>query len=231
MTQTDKNTFRIKQILRLFLALVVTLVSVTPFNASKNKHARYPARAVHVLVACTCLAGLFLIFCGVAGAVTYGSGSGIEGIDSVVDGSYWSTLLSNNVSDVTVNVVVSNDAVLNLVDATITMRQITVQDNAVVNLINTTINMGNYNIYVQGNGTLDLSNSMIKMYNGRYINVNSGATMNVTDGSTITRRYSNHYYYFNYYSGSFGYVNDSTIEYGRRLALLIFGEAGMPKIY
>jgi parallel beta-helix repeat protein len=61
-------------------------------------------------------------------------------------------------------------------------------------------------------GALHLSNAMIRMGDGYSISVQSGATMNVTDGSTITRHDSG-YYHFNYESGSRGSLSASVIEY------------------
>jgi parallel beta-helix repeat protein len=65
-------------------------------------------------------------------------------------------------------------------------------------------------------GALDLSNATIRM-NGNSIWVRNGATMNVTDGSTITR--DSGYYNFNYESGSHGKLKDSTVEYSSKLQI------------
>ncbi|PXF61242.1 MAG: hypothetical protein C4B59_04635 [Candidatus Methanogaster sp.] len=65
-------------------------------------------------------------------------------------------------------------------------------------------------------GVLNLSNAMIRMGGGYSISVQSGATMNIIGGSTITRRDSG-YYYFNYESGSRGSMSASVIEYSDRL--------------
>ncbi|MEA1905776.1 MAG: NosD domain-containing protein, partial [Euryarchaeota archaeon] len=64
-------------------------------------------------------------------------------------------------------------------------------------------------------GALNLSNATIRMSGGYSINVKSGATMNVTSGSNITR--DSGYYNFNYESGSRGNLSDSTIEYSYKL--------------
>jgi parallel beta-helix repeat protein len=64
-------------------------------------------------------------------------------------------------------------------------------------------------------GALNLINATIRMGSGKYINVKSGATMNVTDGSNITRDSGN--YYFNYESGSRGNLSASIIEYSYKL--------------
>ncbi len=73
------------------------------------------------------------------------------------------------------------------------------------------------NIIVNDGAVLDLENATIRMGNGEHsINVKSGATMNVTDGSNITRHDSD-YYSFNYESGSRGKLNDSTVEYSYKL--------------
>ncbi|RLG27413.1 hypothetical protein DRO03_12065, partial [Methanosarcinales archaeon] len=65
-------------------------------------------------------------------------------------------------------------------------------------------------------GVLNLSNAMIRMGGGYSISVQSGATMNITDDSTITRHDSG-YYYFNYKSGSRGSMSASVIEYSDEL--------------
>ncbi|MEA3283004.1 MAG: NosD domain-containing protein, partial [Euryarchaeota archaeon] len=65
-------------------------------------------------------------------------------------------------------------------------------------------------------GALHLINATIRMGDGYSISVRSGATMNVTDGSTITRHGSG-YYYLNYKSGSRGSLSASVIEYSDEL--------------
>ncbi|MCK5486753.1 MAG: right-handed parallel beta-helix repeat-containing protein, partial [Desulfobacterales bacterium] len=147
---------------------------MNPTTITTNTYTGYPVRAVSILVACTFCIGSFLLFCGVAGAVTYDASSGINDITST-NCSYWSTILSNN-------------------DSTVQYTNINVKDGAVLNLVNATIRMRGYDI-----------------------NVNFNGTMNVTDGSTITR-YSN-YYDFKYFDGSFGYVSNSTIEYSYKLQI------------
>jgi parallel beta-helix repeat protein len=64
-------------------------------------------------------------------------------------------------------------------------------------------------------GALNLINATIRMGSGKYINVKSGATMNVTDGSNITRDSGN--YHFNYENGSRGNLSASIIEYSYKL--------------
>ena len=73
------------------------------------------------------------------------------------------------------------------------------------------------NIDVETDALLNLINATIRMYN-KSINVESGATMNVTDGSTITRHDSGNYY-FNYKSGSHGHLSASIIEYSYELQI------------
>lgn len=67
------------------------------------------------------------------------------------------------------------------------------------------------------NGSLNLINATIRMYNGYYIYVKNNATMNITNGSTITHYYG--YYYFIYQEGSYGYLSNSTIEYSTKLQI------------
>jgi parallel beta-helix repeat protein len=67
-------------------------------------------------------------------------------------------------------------------------------------------------------GVLHLSNATIRMYNESSINVESGATMNVTDGSMITHNSSGNYYY-TYYNGSYGNLSASTIKYSYGLQI------------
>jgi parallel beta-helix repeat protein len=67
-------------------------------------------------------------------------------------------------------------------------------------------------------GTLHLNNATIRMKNDTSINVQSGATMNVTSSSTITRDYFG-YYDFNYNDGSYGNLSDSTVEYSNELKI------------
>jgi parallel beta-helix repeat protein len=122
-----------------------------------------------ILLALVCSA----LICGLAGAETYDSGSGIDNITSD-NCSTWSTRLSNNDSTVTCNINVKG---------------------GVLNLINATIRMDGNSIWVR-----------------------NGATMNVTDGSTITWHDSS-YYNFNYESGSYGKLNDSTVEYSSKLQI------------
>ncbi|KAB3541866.1 MAG: hypothetical protein C5617_008955, partial [ANME-2 cluster archaeon] len=64
---------------------------------------------------------------------------------------------------------------------------------------------------------LNLINATIRMGNGSSINVETGATMNVTSASTIT--HDSGYYNFNYKSGSRGNLSASTIEYSYRLQI------------
>jgi parallel beta-helix repeat protein len=66
-------------------------------------------------------------------------------------------------------------------------------------------------------GALNLSNATIRM-DGNSITVESGATMNVTNGSNITRHDSD-YYSFNYEDGSYGKLNDSIVEYSSKLQI------------
>lgn len=66
-------------------------------------------------------------------------------------------------------------------------------------------------------GSLNLSNATIRMDGGYYIYVKTGATMNVTNGSNITRYSGN--YNFIYESGSYGYLSNSTIEYSYNLQI------------
>ncbi|NOR47892.1 MAG: DUF2341 domain-containing protein, partial [Methanosarcinaceae archaeon] len=73
------------------------------------------------------------------------------------------------------------------------------------------------NINIYSGALLNLSHSTIRMNNEKSINVESGATMNVTDGSTIT--HNTGYYYINYKDGSYGNISDSTIEYSDRLQI------------
>lgn len=75
--------------------------------------------------------------------------------------------------------------------------------------VSTTINVNS--------GSLNLSNATISMDSGYSMNVKSGATMNVTNGSRITRYSGN--YYFNYESGSYGYLDNSTINYSYQLEI------------
>ena len=71
------------------------------------------------------------------------------------------------------------------------------------------------NIIVKSGAALHLSNATIRMGDGHSINVESGATMNITDGSTITHDSGN--YYFNYESGSRGNLSASIIKYSYEL--------------
>jgi len=131
-----------------------------------------PVRAMSLFAACTCLVVLFVMMCELAGAETYGTGSGIDDINSG-NCSTWSTLLSNNDSTVTCNINVNS-------------------------------------------GALHLINATIQMNNKSYINVKTGATMNVTSGSMITHDSSGNYYYI-YYADSYGNLSDSTVEYSNEL--------------
>jgi parallel beta-helix repeat protein len=66
-------------------------------------------------------------------------------------------------------------------------------------------------------GALNLINATIRM-DGNSIWVRNGATMNVTDGSTITR-YDSGNYGFNYETNSSGKLNDSTVKYSSKLQI------------
>jgi parallel beta-helix repeat protein len=72
-------------------------------------------------------------------------------------------------------------------------------------------------INVETDALLNLSNATIRM-DGNSITVKSGATMNVTNGSNITRDDSG-YYSFNYELGSYGRLNDSIVEYSNELKI------------
>ncbi|MBC2709197.1 MAG: hypothetical protein HF977_16080 [ANME-2 cluster archaeon] len=75
----------------------------------------------------------------------------------------------------------------------------------------------NGNIYVENGAVLNLINATIQMGDGFSIIVESGATMNVTSDSIITR--DSGYYNFNYNSGSRGHLSASTIEYSYTLQI------------
>ncbi len=138
-----------------------------------TSHTRCSVRFLSVFGIGTCWIVMFVMLCGVAGAVTYTATSGINNITSV-NCSYWSTVLSNNDS-----------------------------------IVDSDINVNS--------GSLNLSNAIIRMYNGKYIYVKINATMNVTNSSNITHNSGN--YYFNYESGSYGDLDNSTIEYSYQLQI------------
>ena len=80
---------------------------------------------------------------------------------------------------------------------------------------NVSIITGNINV---NSGVLHLSNATIRMENEYSINVRTGATMDVTDGSMITHNSSGNYYY-TYYNGSYGSLSASIIEYSYKLGI------------
>ncbi|NOR60177.1 MAG: hypothetical protein GQ469_06050, partial [Methanosarcinales archaeon] len=144
------------------------MIPTVPTGRTYTSH---QVRAVSLLAACTCLVVLIVMMCGVAEAADY---------DTITVTSAncqeWSTNLSNNDSTVTNYINVEIGAMLNLINATIRMKNVS------------------------------------------SINVQNGATMDLTDGSTITRHDSG-YYNFNYNDGSYGNLSASTIEYSYRLQI------------
>jgi parallel beta-helix repeat protein len=139
-----------------------------PTVPTGRKYTSHTLRAMSLLAACTCLVVLFVMMCGVAEAADYGT------ITVTTDNDdQWSTNLSNNVSNVTGNIIVNDGAALHL------------------------------------------SNATIRMKNEPSINVESGATMNVTNGSIFTS--DSGYYSFNYKINSSGNLSDSTVEYSNEL--------------
>ena len=90
------------------------------------------------------------------------------------------------------------------------------------NYVEWSTNLSNNDSTVTGNinvdsGMLHLSNATIRMKNETSINVLTGATMNVTSGSKIT--HDSGYYNFKYNDGSYGKLNDSTVEYSNELEI------------
>jgi len=81
---------------------------------------------------------------------------------------------------------------------------------------NVSVISGNINV---NSGALNLINATIRIQNnGSSINVQNGATMNVTSGSMITHDSSGNYYY-TYFDDSYGNLSASIIEYSYGLQI------------
>lgn len=160
-----------------------------------------PVRAVSLLAACTCLIVLFVIMCGVAEAVDYGT-------ITVTSANYpeWSTNLSNNDSTVTGNINVEIGAVLNLINATIQMdngSSINVESGATMNVTSgskITHDSGYYNFNYKSDSRGNLSASTIEYSYGLQIATKN----NITITDCIISNNQNHGIHL---TSTSGYVN------------------------
>ena len=155
-----------------------------------------------LFAACTCLVVLFVMMCGVAEAVDYDT-------ITVTPDNYgqWSTNLSNNVSNVTGDIIVNEDALLNLINATIRMgneSSINVESNATMNVTSgstiTRHDSGYYNFNYKSGSCGHLSASTIEYSNKLEIATKNNITIT---GCTI-RNNQNHGIHL---TSTSGYVN------------------------
>ena len=83
---------------------------MTSIIITTQKRTISPVRALSVFTALAYMVVLFVMLCGVAGAVTYDQYSGIRDINAG-NCSTWSTLLSNGDNTVNTYIVINNGAV------------------------------------------------------------------------------------------------------------------------